>query len=190
MLRRLCQWIAKRLGWTLVDDRPKEKHYVLVGYPHTSNWDFLLAMLFKFGKGLHFNWVAKHTLFRWPFGGIMRALGGIGIDRSRSQGFTAELSEQFKQRPELAIVIAPEGTRSYTDYWRSGFYHIAREAGVPLVLGYVCYRSKRVGFGPTVHLTDDPEADLAKIRAFYADKVGLHPHLAGKIAWRPQKPDA
>ncbi|MEH6824130.1 MAG: lysophospholipid acyltransferase family protein [Motiliproteus sp.] len=186
MMSRLCNWIAKRLGWTLVDERPEEKHYVLVGYPHTSNWDFILAMLFKFAKGLHFNWVAKHTLFAWPFGGLMRALGGIGIDRSRRQGFTAELAEEFKRRPEMAVVIAPEGTRSYTDYWRSGFYHMAREAGVPVVLSYVCYKSKRVGFGPALYLSGDQDADLAKIQAFYADKVGLHPEKAGKIGFRPK----
>lgn len=186
MLSQLCHWIARRLGWTLVDQRPEEKRYVLVGYPHTSNWDFILVMLFKFAKGLHFNWVAKHTLFIWPFGGLMRALGGIGIDRTRSQGFTAELAKEFKRRQEMAVVIAPEGTRAYTDHWRSGFYHLALAADIPVVLSFICYKSKRIGFGPTLYLSGDQDADLAKIQAFYADKVGLHPEKAGRICFRPK----
>tara|TARA_R110001583_G_scaffold51266_1_gene160158 strand:- start:112 stop:672 length:561 start_codon:yes stop_codon:yes gene_type:complete len=184
MMNQICRWIAKRGGWTLVDQLPTEKHYVLLGYPHTSNWDFILAMLFKFGTGLHFNWVAKHSLFRWPFGGLMRALGGIPVNRNRTRGFTAELALSIKQRSQMSIVIAPEGTRGYTKHWRSGFYHLARSANIPVALGYICYQSKRIGIGPVIHLSNDPDADLAKIGAFYANIGALYPAKAGKILFR------
>jgi 1-acyl-sn-glycerol-3-phosphate acyltransferase len=185
-MRYLCRWIARLSGWTFDDNRPADKRFVLIGYPHTSNWDFVLAMLFKFAVGFHFNWVAKHSLFTWPFGGLMRALGGIGVDRARTQGFIGQLVELFRSRDEMVLVITPEGTRGHTDYWRSGFYHLARSAEVPVVLGYVCFKTKRIGIGPTFHLSGDEEADLAQIRAFYADKVGRVPDHSGEIRFRPK----
>ena len=184
-MQKLCRWIAKRLGWTLLDQLPSHKRYVLIGYPHTSNWDFILAMLFKFAVGFHFNWVAKHTLFFWPLGPLMRALGGIGVDRARTRGFIGQLVQAYKDNDELVIAITPEGTRSRTEFWRSGFYHLARSAEVPLVLGYICFEKKQIGIGPTLELSGDEQADLEQIRAFYADKVGRHPKDAGKIRFRP-----
>lgn len=183
-MRRLCHWIARMAGWSFDTRLPTEKRFVLIGYPHTSNWDFVLAMLFKGAAGLPFNWVAKHSLFVWPAGRLMQALGGIGVDRSRTKGFIAQLADEFKRRETMILGITPEGTRSLTDHWRSGFYHLAQGAGVPVVLGYICFKTKRVGIGPTLYLSGDIEADLDQIRAFYADKVGRYPSKAGVIKFR------
>ncbi|WP_421869747.1 1-acyl-sn-glycerol-3-phosphate acyltransferase [Motiliproteus sp.] len=183
-MQAFCRWLAKKLGWTLVDNIPDEKCYVVIGYPHTSNWDFMLAMLFKFAVGFQFNWIAKHTLFFWPLGILMRALGGIGVDRARTKGFIGELARAFQEHERMVLVITPEGTRGHTDCWRSGFYHLALSAEVPVVLGFVCFTTKRIGLGPMIHLTGDEETDLAKIREFYADKIGLYPELEGEICFR------
>ena len=187
-MQRFCRWLARKLGWTLVDDIPPIKRYVLIGYPHTSNWDFMLAMLFKFAVGFHFNWVAKHTLFFWPLGVLMRALGGIGVDRARTKGFIGALAQAYQENDEMVLVITPEGTRSKTDHWRSGFYHLARSAEVPIVLGFVCRKTKRIGLGPVVELSGDEAADMDKIRKFYADKVGLRDELRGEIRLRNKAP--
>jgi 1-acyl-sn-glycerol-3-phosphate acyltransferase len=183
-MRRLCRWIARLAGWSFDTQLPTEKHFVLIGYPHTSNWDFVLAMLFKTATGLPFNWVAKHSLFVWPLGKLMRAMGGIGVDRDRTQGFIGQLAEEFQRRETMMLAITPEGTRSHTHHLRSGFYHLAMTAKVPVVLGYVCYETKRMGIGPTLYLSGDQEADLDQIRNFYADKVGRFPEQAGEIKFR------
>ncbi|WP_210396674.1 lysophospholipid acyltransferase family protein [Motiliproteus sediminis] len=184
MIAWLCSLILKLSGWTIDDQqRPAIKRYVLIGYPHTSNWDFVLAMLVKGALGFQFNWVAKHTLFRWPLGPLMRAMGGIGVDRTQSTGFTAALAAEYGRRESLVVVITPEGTRAHRPYWKSGFYHLALEAGVPVVLGYLDAPSKRIGFGPSLTLSGDRDQDLARIRAFYADKRGIHPADAGTITF-------
>lgn len=190
MIQRLCYWLLHRIGWTLDEQLPEARHYVLIGYPHTSNWDFVLAMLAKGARGFHFHWVAKHTLFYWPLGPVMRALGGIPVDRRRPAGFAQQLSERFAQESELIIAITPEGTRARTEQWKSGFYRLAREAGVPVALGYLDYKGKRLGIGPLIELSGDVEADMARIRAFYADKQALDPAKAGPIRLRAPAPDA
>lgn len=185
MIATLCRVILRLSGWQIdVTQRPSVPRYVLIGYPHTSNWDFILAMLLKGALGFRFNWMAKHTLFRWPLGPLMRALGGIGVDRSKSSGFINALADEYSRHDELVIVITPEGTRTHRPYWKSGFYHLALAAKVPLVLGYIDAPSKRIGFGPTLVLTGNAEQDLATIRAFYADKLGIHPQDAGTIQFR------
>ena len=189
MIQSLCRTLLSLCGWQIDDAlRPTLPRYVLIGYPHTSNWDFILAMLMKGALGLHFNWVAKHTLFRWPLGPLMRALGGIGVDRDNSSGFTQALAAEYRRHAELVVVITPEGTRAHRPYWKSGFYHLALAAGVPVVLGYIDAPRKRIGFGPSLQLSGDQAQDLAQIRAFYADKRGIHPADAGRIEFR--RPDA
>lgn len=184
-MRRLCRWIAHLAGWRFDHQLPAVRRYVLIGYPHTSNWDFIIAMLFKGAVGLPFNWIAKHSLFVWPLGPLMRAMGGIGVDRAQTKGFTGALAKEFQQREQLILGITPEGTRSHTDHLRSGFYHLALSANIPVVLGYICFKTKRLGFGPTLYLSGDVEADLKQIREFYADKVGCIPANAGEIRFRP-----
>ncbi|WP_207063802.1 lysophospholipid acyltransferase family protein [Motiliproteus sp. SC1-56] len=184
MIQKLCAWLLHLAGWTLAIEQPQIRHYVLIGFPHTSNWDFILAMLAKGALRFKFHWVAKHTLFKGPMGVVMRAMGGIPVDRRKSSGFTEQLCERFAQEEELVVVITPEGTRSRTPHWKSGFYHLARQAKVPVALGYADFKHKRLGIGPLIELTGDITADMDRIRAFYADKTALYPELAGPIRLR------
>ncbi len=120
-------------------------------------------------------WLGKHTLFKFPFGAVMRALGGIPVDRANPAGLVDEIVRRIGEGKRLLLVVTPEGTRQRGTHWKSGFYRIARTAGLPLVLGYVDSATRTAGFGPTIHLTGDVTADMDKLRAFYADKRGLRP---------------
>jgi 1-acyl-sn-glycerol-3-phosphate acyltransferase len=154
---------------------------VLVAAPHTSNWDFVLMLVMAFACRLNLSWAGKHTLFRPPFGRLMRALGGIPIDRTRPGGTTQQLVEVFRRADRITLVITPEGTRGRTERWRSGFYHLAREAQVPIVLGVLDYGAREAGFGPTVIPSGDIRRDMDAIRAFYVGRTGQHPASFGPV---------
>lgn len=187
MIPKLCIWLLSLAGWSL-DTRlqPTEKRYVLIGYPHTSNWDFILAMLAKGALQLRFHFVAKHSLFKGPLGPLMRALGGISIDRDHSSGFTAALADKVRQHDEIILGMMPEGTRSHRPYWRSGFYHLARAAEIPIVMAYIDGKNRRIGFGPTLYPSSNQAADLAKLCDFYSNIAGIRPEKAGTIAFKNQ----
>ena len=188
MIRFICRLLLKLFGWHLDERVPDAPRYLLIGYPHTSNWDFILAMLAKGALRFRFHWVAKDSLFWWPLGVLMRAMGGIPVNRRISTGFIEQLAQRYqhqeRQQEPLVIVITPEGTRSYRDHWKSGFYHLALAANIPVALGYVDFSRKRLGIGPLVELSGDREQDLQRIAAFYADKIGLHPEDAGAICFK------
>ena len=131
-------------------------------------------------------WVGKHTIFRRPFGGLLRRLGGIPVDRSHTTHFVRHVVEAFECEPEFTLVLAPEGTRSRRDHWRSGFYWIAHGAGVPLALGFVNYADRTVGIGDVFMPSGDIKADMERIRGFYADKRGRHPEKQSSIRVRPR----
>ena len=154
---------------------------MLIGFPHTTNWDFPLTLLGLTSMGVRFNWVAKHTLFRWPFNYLFESIGGIPVDRSAGTGFLKYAIELFEQRTSLVLAIAPEGTRSRSRYWKTGFYTIAEKAGVPVALGYIDYQEKRIGIGAVVSPTGDIEQDFAEISQFYRDKRGKYPENQGEI---------
>ena len=158
-------------------------HAVIVGFPHTSNWDGVLALLTKVALGLPANWVGKDTLFCGPIGGIMRWLGGIPIDRSAPHGFVEQMAAEFASRPNFLLVIAPEGTRRLTKGWKSGFYRIAREANVPVALAFVDYARREAGILAYLSMTGDPATDIAAIAAHYEGRAGKHPELASPIRW-------
>lgn len=183
-MRALSRWVLKLVRWRMVGEVPAD-HCVIIGAPHTSNWDFPLALLAFWSIPIKAKWVGKHTIFRRPFGWLMRRLGGISLDRGNTRDFVPQVVGWFEREPQLSLVIAPEGTRSRTDYWRSGFYWIAHGAGVPIVLGFVDYEKREGGLGEWFVPTGDIEADFDRIRAFYADKVGRHPENAGEIRPRP-----
>jgi 1-acyl-sn-glycerol-3-phosphate acyltransferase len=138
--------------------------------PHTSNWDMPIGMAIVFAFKLKLNWLAKESLFRWPFGGLIRWLGGIPINRSKSCDVVARSIQVFKDKEKMIMVIAPEGTRKKANYWKTGFYHIAIGANVPIVMGFIDYARKMGGIGPTLIPTGDIEFDMRKIRCFY-DKI-------------------
>ncbi len=184
--RRVALAVLRAMGWRVEGAAPAIPKYVLIGAPHTSNWDFVLALLAKAALGIRFRWIGKDSLFRWPFGGFMRWLGGIPVNRRWRSNFTDFMAEQFRASRELIVVITPEGTRSRTEHWKSGFYYLALRAGVPIVLGFVDYRRKILGIGPVLVPTGNIDADMAPIREFYADKQGLYPQKKGEVRIIPR----
>ena len=153
----------------------------MVVYPHTSNWDFPLGLLTRFASGWPVHWVGKHTLFRGPVGTLFRHWGGIPIDRRQPGGFIDGMVAAFRERDSLMVAIAPEGTRKYVAGWKSGFYRIARAADVPVGLGFIDYGRKRLGIAGYVRLTGDVAADMARIRAAYADMRGYRADQASPV---------
>ena len=186
MLAALSKFILRMLGWTLEINLPPHKKYVLVGAPHTSNWDLPLGLLYMSAVGLRFSWAGKHTIFKGPIGTILRSIGGIPIDRRIRSGLIERMSELFDSHESMILAITPEGTRSKVPYWKTGFYYIALRAKVPIALGYLDYGEKKLGMGYSFLPSGDIEKDMRKIRAFYKGKTGRHPEQQGEIAVRPK----
>ncbi|WP_173924480.1 1-acyl-sn-glycerol-3-phosphate acyltransferase [Agromyces sp. Marseille-P2726] len=178
MLRRLVSrvyWACSR--WRLVSEPAPDRPTVLVGAPHTSNWDFVLMLAIAWRLDVDVRWLGKKSLFAGWREPIMRALGGIPVDRSDAGRVVAEVVERVRAGEVFGLVVTPDGTRGAHQYWKSGFYRIAQEAGMPVTLGYVDRTTMTTGLGPTFELTGDVAADMDRIRAFYADKAGVRPHL-------------
>ena len=156
---------------------PNLPKFVIIGAPHTSNWDFPVAMSLVLALGLDAHWIGKHTLFRWPFGGLMRWFGGMPVVRSERGGVVAQVIDIFKGRERMVFGLSPEGTRKRVDQWKTGFYHIALGAGVPIVPGYFDYPRKVIGFGPPLMPSGDIEADISTLQAFYTPytRTGKNP---------------
>ncbi|MFT3925019.1 MAG: lysophospholipid acyltransferase family protein [Myxococcales bacterium] len=159
-------------GWTASGPPPAEKRYVLLAAPHTSNWDLPVMLALTMSFGLTVRWMGKHSLFKPPFGGFMKLLGGLPIERHKQKGVVEAVAEEYRNAEELIIAIPPEATRSRAPYWRSGFYHIARAAQVPIALGFLDYEKQIGGIGPLIQPSGDIHADMEKIRTFYAPMQG------------------
>lgn len=181
MRGRLATWALRLRGWRLAGEVPTLRKYVVVLAPHTCNWDFPLAMLAASGYGITLSWLGKHTIFRWPVAGFLRAIGGIPVYRDRHDGLVGQVCEAFAARDTLVIGMTPEGTRTATPHWKSGFYHMARGAGVPIVLASLDRPTRRITLGPVVTPTGDAAQDMEAVRAFYAGKRGIHPRKASTI---------
>jgi len=178
-LHWLSSGILKILGWRREGRLPDFRKFILIGAPHTSNWDFPLVLAYAFAYRMKVFWMGKDAMFRHePLGRFFRWLGGIPIDRTRSQNAVQRSIEIFNSIEKIVMVISPEGTRKKVGKWRTGFYHIARGAGIPIVLGFLDYRRKAGGFGPALFPSGNMAADLEKIRAFYAAVTGKRPDLA------------
>ena len=171
-MKKISLLILKLLGWTLDNQYPKLDRYVLIGYPHTSNWDFMLGMLAKWAMQMPLNWVGKHSMFFWPLKSMLIAMGGIPLNREKSTGFIQKNIDLFNERDHFILGLMPEGTRSKTDHWKTGFYHIAHGANVPIALAYMDYKNKMIGVGKMLETSGDIYADFEIIKAFYQDKVG------------------
>lgn len=170
---RLGLWLA---GWKLKGDFPDIPKYVLIAVPHTSNWDFPVALGLIFAGGARSYWMGKHTIFNFPFGTIMRWLGGVPVDRRQAGKLVQQVITAFEERDNFVITIPPEGTRQKVADWKTGFYHIAVGAKVPIVLGYLDFQNKLGGCLGVFHPTGDIASDLPKIQAFYQGIQGKRPH--------------
>ncbi|MEX2112478.1 MAG: lysophospholipid acyltransferase family protein [Pirellulales bacterium] len=173
-------------GWTLQGQKPPYKKYLILAAPHTSNWDVPLMLAMSYVYGIRVSWIGKHSLFRGPLGSLMRLLGGVPVDRRAAHNAVQQLVDQFARREELCLLITPEGTRGRSDYWKSGFYHIAREAKVPIVLGLLDFKRKVGGLFEAIEPGGNLTADMDRIRAFYAGAQGKHPENFGPIRLREE----
>lgn len=183
-MKAIARFLLRLFGWTLTRVDPGTRRYVLIFAPHTSNWDFVVGLLAAWALGLKAHWMGKNTLFRWPLGPIFRFWGGIPVDRSRPGELSRQMAARFEAADHFVLGIAPEGTRSFSDHWKSGFWHIARAAGVPVVMAYIDYPRKLVGIGESFVASDDLESDFRRIQAFYADKQGRYPEQESSIKTR------
>lgn len=184
------QAFLKASGWKMEGERPQELRYIMIAAPHTSNWDLPLMLAMAFIYDIPVRWMGKHTLFKAPFGPFFRWLGGVPIVRERAGGVVEQMVDHFAQQPSLTLMVPAEGTRGYVDYWKSGFYHIARAADVPVCLSYLDFGRKVGGIGPMISLTGDVRADMDTIRAFYEGKQGYFPHNVGRIRLREEDIEA
>ena len=174
VLRALSRGFLRLTGWTLAGQLPADQpKCVLIAAPHTSNWDLPYTLMVAFALRINIYWMGKAQLFRGPFGPLMRWLGGIAVDRSQSTNLVAASALAIREADgPLCLVVPPEGTRSQTRQWRTGFYWIAHEAGVPIVMAYMDYPRKLSGLGPVFKPTGDIDADMAQIKAYYAQYKG------------------
>jgi 1-acyl-sn-glycerol-3-phosphate acyltransferase len=172
---RLIVWWFKRNHWTAIGSAPEPRRFVVIAAPHTSNWDFLYFIGAAHGVGANLSFMGKKGLFRWPFGQMMRDMGGIPVDRNKSTNAVDAMIAEFAKRTEFMPTIAPEGTRGKVTKWKTGFYHIAVGAGVPLVCGFMDYKKKIAGLGMTFWPTGDYVADMKKLAAYYSQFTPKHP---------------
>ena len=164
-------------GWTLTGKAPAARKCVLVGAPHTSNWDFIFFLGATHAFGLRPAFMGKHSLFRWPLRRFMVEMGGLPVIRSASHNYVDQMVAAFESHDDLMLVVAPEGTRKGAERWKSGFYHIAHGAGVPIVPAWVDHANRRGGLGDEIVTTGDYAADLARIAEFYRSVLPGHSRL-------------
>lgn len=175
----LTQWVANSVlrlaGWRLAGRIPNREKLVVIGAPHTSNWDWVLVMLSAYALGVRVSWLAKDSAFKSPVAWLLRYFGGVPVDRSGPNGVVGASVNRLKEAEKLLLCITPEGTRSKVPQWKRGFYYIALEAGVPITLVSFDFGNKVVGFGPTLAPTGDIEGDIGYIQTLYSTVQARHP---------------
>ena len=184
MWAAFCTRLLALFGWRLEADFPATRKYVLVVAPHTSNWDFVIGLLAAWALGLDVHWMGKDSLFRGPLGPMFRMIGGIPVHRDSARNMIEQMAERFRTSEQLILGLAPEGTRSKREHWKSGFYFIALEAGVEITLSALDYSRKKISLGGSFAPTGDVDADFARISAFYKGKSGRYPDQESNIRVR------
>lgn len=172
--RLLSLAVLKLMGWKVIGSAPDKHRFVLICAPHTSNWDFPLMLLGVFVLRMDVHWMGKESLFPWYIRWLAKWLGGIPIDRSQANNVVDQCIEHLTNNDDLIILLTPEGTRDKVSHWKTGFYHIARGAGVPVVMASIDTKSKEIEIGKGIHPTGDLDADMALIKQFYAGKTGVN----------------
>jgi len=180
-LRYLSKLYLHLSGWRVVGRLPDYPKFVVVGAPHTSNWDFVMFLALAFILRGNLRVMGKKVLFYPPYGWFFRWCGGVPVDRSKPHGLVEQTVQAINASDHFQLVITPEGTRKKVDKWKQGFYYIAKKADIPIVAGYVDSRTKTCGIGPTFTLTEDMESDIKTIQAFFKDKVGIRPELTSEL---------
>ncbi len=181
MLSMIARGLLRLGGWEAVGGTIEVPKAVVIAAPHTSNWDGVWAMIYKVAVGLDVRFFGKASLFWFPLGSILRVLGGIPLNRDEPGAAVSRAVEAFEQNDAFYFGLAPEGTRALRPHWKTGFYRIATQANVPIVLAMLDFGRKRIGLGPVMHLSGDREADMKIIREFYADIHGRWPEKASPV---------
>lgn len=172
--RQCFRWLLGVCGWKLVGEIPDVRKVIAIVAPHSSCWDGIWGLMFKVAMGIDVAFIAKNELFIGPLGWLLRKLGGIPTDRSMAQGTVGQLSAEFACREQFWVAMAPEGTRKKVQQWKTGFWYLAHATGVPILLVYLNYPDKTLGFGPLIAPTADLDADMARIRAYYRPYQGKY----------------
>ncbi|MBF0524473.1 MAG: 1-acyl-sn-glycerol-3-phosphate acyltransferase [Deltaproteobacteria bacterium] len=178
-------WLAF-WGWRIEGAEQLPAKFVFIASPHTSNWDVPFMLAAAYVLRIRISWLGKHSLFKGRCGRILRALGGIPVNRQAPQNLVQQIAASFHASTNLILAVPPEGTRRKTEYWKSGFYHIARTAGVPIGLGFLDYGRKRCGFGGFFFPSGDVRADMDRLRAFYGGIRGKYPEKTGRPRLREE----
>ncbi len=178
LTRLLGRLSSSASGWSFEGNFPDEPKYVIIVVPHTSNIDFLVGLNILFAAGLRLDFLGKDSLFWEPMGTLLRWLGGVPIDRNAAGGVVGQAVQQFSERDQFVLVITPEATRSKVDRWKTGFYRIASEAGVPIVPAGFDYATKTIKIGEALWPTGDMDADFAKLSQFFSGIKGKYPENA------------
>ncbi len=181
MRRLLGRAYLKLIGWRVIGDPPVAPKYIIAVAPHTSNWDFPIGLATSWAAGLSVGFVAKEGLFRPPLGWLLKALGGIPVRRDRRQKLVEQIADAYRSRERIALAITPEGTRDRTEAWKSGFYHLASLADIPIIPAYLDWPTKTAAFGAALIPSGDVQADMSILRAFYAGKQGRFPDQFGEV---------
>jgi len=184
MLQSIANLIIRLTGWRIVGEVPQIPQAVFIAAPHTSNWDGFWLLVCKTALDIDVRFLAKHSLFWWPLGPVLSAMGAIPIDRGKHLSTVAQLVDTFGHEEKLFLALAPEGTRKWQPHWKTGFYRIAKEAGVPIVLTFIDYRNREMGIGSTIH-PHERDHDMVLIREFYRPFTPRHPQLQGPIEFPP-----
>jgi len=177
----LGKLLLRLVGWKAVSNGPPPHGCVVVCAPHTSNFDFVLMLLVSWVFGFKMSFLGKQSLFKPPLGWLMKATGGVPVDRSAPSGMVGQMVDEFARNPDMYLAIPAEGTRSRSEFWKSGFYRIAEQANVPIALAFVDAKTKTSGFGPVITPSGNVSADMDVAREFYATKVGLKHEQSGPI---------
>lgn len=175
ILRFLSNSLMRLAGWHVEGKLPDLPKYILVGAPHTSNWDFVLFLGVIFFLKANVRYMGKAELFRGPLGWFFYWCGGIPVDRKKSTGLVEQMVNACERSDKFILTIAPEGTRHFVTEWKMGFYHIAKSAGIPLAMAIVDGKKKIMHVGQVYHLTDDMDADLKAIKGFFDGMKGINP---------------
>jgi 1-acyl-sn-glycerol-3-phosphate acyltransferase len=179
-------WLYRLFGWDGEYRHPNTEKFIIIVAPHTSNLDFFIGFIYSRAFAMPFpNFLAKDSLFRGPFGWLWRWWGGIPVNRRERTNFVDQVAAEFQKRDRMVLAITPEGTRSKSEYWKTGFYHMAIKAQVPVIMAYIDYARKFISCGDVAEITGDMDADMAKIRDYYAGVTARHPHRHGKIHFPP-----
>jgi 1-acyl-sn-glycerol-3-phosphate acyltransferase len=188
--RGFARLVLRLSGWAVKGTPPVAPRYVIIAAPHTSGWDLVYTLATAWSNDIDIKWIGKHTLFYFPYGWFFRFLGGISMDRRSRQNMVTKATERFKEQDSLVLLVSAEATRKRTDVWKSGFYHIAYQSGVPIQLAGIHYDRRECTFGPLVTPTGQVKDDMDIVREFYEDVSdgGRFRDQFGEIKLRDESP--